>query len=492
MVDPQVVSRCARIVALVALCLAVGTATAQVPLTQISTDTFSNTTSQHATEVEPASSTQGNTIVSVFQVGRFTDGGSSDIGFSTSTNGGTTWTHGNMPGITKLEGTGPYDRASDTSVVYNTKFKLWLVETLALSNAGGAHGAAVLVSSSTDGITWNNPSTVSVVESGGFYDKPWIGCDNTATSPHYGNCYVEWDDFSQFDLIEMSTSTDGGKTWSAKKTTAGSGSGNGGLPMVQPNGNVIVAIDDPFLSSVLAFKSTNGGSSWTAPVTVAVINEHGVGGGMRALPLIAAEMDAAGTAYVVWADCSFRTNCSSNDILLSTSTDGTTWTAPARIPIDAVTSTVDHFTPGLAIKRGTSGSTAQIGITYNFFPKANCGTVCNLSVGYVASANGGATWTAPKILAKGMNPTWLPATTSGQMVGDYMTASYVGQKVHGVFSDAKAPVGTTLNEEMFTNQFGLADVAADEPQFSSANDKPVPNAHSDVPRRTKPHREDER
>ena len=84
----------------------------------------------------------------------------------------------------------------------------------------------MLVSGSTRiGITWTNPVVVSLVESGGYYDKPWIGCDNTSTSPFFGNCYVEWDDFSQFDLIQMSTSTDGGrKTWGAKKTTAGGGS----------------------------------------------------------------------------------------------------------------------------------------------------------------------------------------------------------------------------------------------------------------------------
>lgn len=490
--DIRVASKCSAILALLALLFTAGSVSAQVPLTQISTDTFSNTTSQHETEVEPASYAVGNTIVSVFQMGRFTDGGSSDIGFSTSTNGGTTWTHGNLPGITKLEGTGTYDRASDPSVTYNTKFKVWLAETLALSNTGGAHGAAVLVSSSTDGITWNNPATVSAVESGGFYDKPWIGCDNTPTSKFYGNCYVEWDDFSQFDLIEMSTSHDGGKTWSVKKTTAASDSGNGGLPMVQPNGTVIVPIDDPFLSSVLAFKSTDGGNTWSAAVSVALINEHGVAGGMRALPLIAAQMDAAGTVYVFWADCSFRASCSSNDIVFSKSSNGTTWTAPSRVPIDATTSTVDHFTPGLAIQKGTSGSTAHIGLMYYFFPKANCGTVCNLSVGYVASTNGGSTWTAAKTLAKGMNPSWLPSTTSGQMVGDFMTTSFAGTKGHSVFADAKVPVGTTLNESMETNQFGLPEIAPDEPQFSSANDKPVPHAHSDVPRRTKPHREDQR
>lgn len=486
---------CAKYLAalsLTALLLAATSATAQVSLTQISNDTFTNTTSQHETEVEPASFSVGKTIVTTFQMGRFTDGGASDIGFSTSTDGGTTWTHGNLPGITKVEGTGTYDRASDTSVTYNAKFKLWLVETLALSNSGGAHGAAVLVSSSTDGITWNNPSTVSIVEAGGFYDKPWIGCDNTPSSAFYGNCYVEWDDFSQSDLIEMSTSTDGGKTWSLKKTTGGSAIGNGGLPMVQPNGTVIVPIDDAFLSSVQAFKSTNGGSTWSTAVSVSSIDEHSVAGGMRALPLIAAQMDASGKVYVVWADCRFRTNCAENDIVMSTSIDGTSWTSPARIPIDPVTSTVDHFTPGFAILKGTSGSTAHLALTYNFFPKANCTSACSLSVGYIESLNGGTTWTKPHTLATGMNPNWLPSTTSGQMVGDYMTVALpAALKTHGVFATATAPVGSALNEPMDTNQMGLPAASPDEPQFSSANDKPVPNAHSQV-HRTQPHREDER
>ena len=467
------------------------TAPAQVPITQISNDTFKNTSSQHETEVEPSSFSAGSTIVSAFQVGRFTDGGASDIGFATSTDGGTTWTHGNLPGITNVEGTGKYDRASDTSVSYNLKYQTWIVETLALSNSGGVHGAAVLVNGSKDGITWSNAVTVSVVESGGYYDKPWIGCDNTSTSPHYGNCYIEWDDFALGDLIEMSTSTDGGKTWSAKQTTTGSASGTGGIPLVQPNGTVIVPGDDPFLSSVQAFKSTDGGKTWSAPVFVASINEHSVSGGMRALPLIGAQIDAGGKVYVVWADCSFRTNCASNDIVMSTSTNGTTWTAPARIPVDPVKSAIDHFTPGLGIEPGTSGSSAHLALTFDGLLQANCSTNCNLGVGYISSPNGGASWTPPKILSKGINPNWLASTSSGQMLGDYNGASYPGTKAHAVFATAKAPVSGTFNEPMDTNAAGLPLYSSDEPLFSSAKDKPVPNAHSQV-RRTKPHRDDQR
>ena len=84
------------------LVLVSGAALANVPVTQVSSDPFTNSTSQHRTEVEPDTFVFGNTIVSAFQVGRFFDGGASDIGFATSTNGGSTWIRGFLPGITKF------------------------------------------------------------------------------------------------------------------------------------------------------------------------------------------------------------------------------------------------------------------------------------------------------------------------------------------------------------------------------------------------------
>src|SRR3954453_4388959 len=93
--------------------VAAGVGLANVLLTPVSSDPFTNTTSQHRTEVEPDTFASGRTVVSAFQVGRFFDGGGSAIGFATSTDGGTTWTKGFLPGVTKFQGGGLFDRASD-------------------------------------------------------------------------------------------------------------------------------------------------------------------------------------------------------------------------------------------------------------------------------------------------------------------------------------------------------------------------------------------
>src|ERR687888_56166 len=99
-----------------ALLLALATA-AVVTLIQLSTDPFTNTTSQHQTEVEPDSFAAGSTIVAVTQVGRFTNGGASDIGFATSVNGGGSWMSGFLTGITPFTNPpGSFARVSDPSV----------------------------------------------------------------------------------------------------------------------------------------------------------------------------------------------------------------------------------------------------------------------------------------------------------------------------------------------------------------------------------------
>ncbi len=442
---------------LAAVLFAAPAAYANVALTQISSDTFTNSTSQHGTQVEPDTFSFGSTIVMAAQTGRFTDGGASDIAFATSTNNGATWSGGNLPGITKFAG-GGFDRVSDAAVAYDPRHNVWMVSSLALSQAGGIHGAAVLTSRSTDGgHTWSNPVTTAT---GGDLDKNWIACDTTATSPFYGNCYSQWDDHGNGNRIKMSRSTDGGLTWGAALNTGSNATGIGGQPVVQPNGTVVVPMASATETSIRAFRSTNGGASWTTPVTIASVGAHTVPGGLRSGPLPSAEVDAAGRVYVVWQDSRFRGGAR-DDIVMSTSTDGASWSGVVRLPIDPTSSTVDHFIPGIAVDRATSGGSAHLAVTYYYYPTSSCSaSTCQLDVGFVSSTNGGSSWSAATQLTGPLTLSWLAATTQGRMVGDYISTSFDATGLaHGVFATATAPSGSTFHEAIATPSSGLSAVA---------------------------------
>jgi hypothetical protein len=430
----------------------VAAAAAEAAVLPISSDPFTqatcraSSTTNHQTEVEPDTFASGSTIVSAFQVGRIFDGGACAIGFSTSTNNGASWTSGLLPGITKYSGGGPNDRATDASVAYDARHDVWLVSTLTLLEAGGVHGNAVVTSRSIDGgLTWGAPFTTAT---GGDLDKNWIVCDNTATSPFYGHCYTQWDDHGAGNRLEMSTSTDGGITWSAPATN--NAGVIGGQPVVRPNGTVIVPTANANETAIGAFNSTNGGASWSAVTTIATIRHHTVAGGLREGPLPSAEIDGAGTVYVAWADCRFRKACRTNDIVISHSLNatGTSWSAVARVPIDGTSSRIDHFIPGLAVNKVTSGSSAQLGLTYYFYPSGST----QLGVGFISSANAGSTWSAPQTIASGMPSTWAATTSQGRMVGDYISTSYGSDNLaHGVFATASAPTSATSCSAVLDN-----------------------------------------
>jgi len=458
--------------------LLVGSAQAQFTLKQVSIDRFANTDSVHKTEVEPASFSWGSTIVFTYHVARRPGSigwGSADVGFSTSTDGGKTWTYGYLPGLTKNYKAGTYGAAADPSVAYDAKHGQWLISTLPLFGLNGNAGTIgdVAVSRSTDGIHWGNPITIDKTH---LDDKNWTVCDNTTTSPYYGNCYTEWDQAYGTGDVLMSVSSDGGLTWGPGLPSSDHAGGLGGQPLVQPNGTVIV----PFSAgNVYSFSSTNGGQSWDKSVLVGTVDSHGDAGGIRNPNLPSAEIDATGNVYVVWSDCRFRKSCAENDVVMSTSADGNKWTAPVRIPIDAITSTVDHFIPGIGIDHNTAGASANITVIYYYYPVSNCTTAnCQLDVGFVNSTDGGSTWTAGVKLAGPMQLAWLPISDNGYMVADYIHASYSNGSPFGVFAVAKAPSGAVLNEAMYTTAQPLTP-GPGVPRLSAQNDRPVPNAKSD-------------
>ena len=436
-----------------ALAVAASVYGGSVIATPISSDPYTNASSQHRTQLEPDSFGYGNTVVATFQTGRFFDGGSSNIGWATTTNAGRTWTTGMLPGTTIFEN-GPWARISDPAVAYDPAHNVWMISTLAIN--ANVSGAAILTSRSTDGgLTWGQPVTTST-SSGSFYDKNWITCDTWPLSPYYGRCYQEWDD----PTFYMSTSTDGGLTWGPKRTPGGTGVG--GQPVVQPDGTVVVPYEGG--AGIRAFRSENGGDTWLPSVAVASVSEHGVAGNLRTSPLPSAEVAGDGKVYVAWQDCGFRSGCTSNDIVYSTSMDGVAWTQKARVPIDPTNSTVDHFIPGFAVDRSTSGASTRLALGYYYYPVASCSSsTCQLTVGFVSSNDAGATWTQARKVAGPIRLQDIASTNQGVMVGDYMSTSFAGDNyAFPIFAVAKPKTGAIFDERAYSARF---DVTA--PSFQS-------------------------
>src|SRR5690349_14635355 len=140
-------------VATAVLLFSSSTAFANVALTQVSSDPFTDTQAQHHTQVEPDTFSFGNTIVSAFQQGRVFGGGAPDTGLATSTAGGAPSTRRSRRGSTTNVG-GPYGQASDAAVAFDARHTVWLISSLGISG----NAVDVLPSRSTNGgRTWSNP-----------------------------------------------------------------------------------------------------------------------------------------------------------------------------------------------------------------------------------------------------------------------------------------------------------------------------------------------
>jgi BNR repeat-like domain len=443
--------RAALMLAVAVVLVSAAGAQANVALTQVSADPYTNPTSQHATEEEPDTFADHGTVVAAFQVGRFFNGGASDIGVARSGDGGSTW---GAPGFlhdtfNSGNAASPYERVSDASVAYDAAHRVWLVSSIPL--LPNTSVPTVLVNRSTDdGRTWGAAiSMPPPVSNSVDLDKNWTVCDNHPSSPFVGHCYTELDNFGDGDLELVSTSTDGGLTWSAPIRTDGNDKGLGGQPVVQPDGRVIIPFES-LNGTVSSFFSDDGGASWSKGFTVSHIRFHRNTGGLRTSPLPTAEIAADGRAFIAWEDCRFRKKCTANDIVFSSSTDGVNWSDAARVPIDDVTSGADHFIPGLAVDPTTSGSTTKLALTYYFYPDTTCTGGCQLEVGYISSPDAGAHWGAPTQLAGPMTLDQIAQTSQGPMVGDYISTSFSGGLAATVFAVGKPATTAAFDEAMYS------------------------------------------
>ena len=417
----------------------------EVVARQLSRDPYRIPDGQHQTQVEPDSFSWGRTVVVTFQSGRIASGGAANIGWATTRDAGRTWRSGFLPQLTLFSTpAGTMDIASDPVVAYDALHGTWLIATL-----GRTPDAFELnVSRSVDGLRWSAPVLVERETDSGL-DKEWIVCDNWSSSRFRGHCYVSYLD-SATDRIVTKTSTDGGLTWTgptASPATPEDAIVNGAQPIVRPDGTLVVlyavfAGEVLLADQIAAIRSTDGGATFGDPIRVSSLLYEDPGG-LRAPPLPSVDVDRGGRVYVAWSDCRFRDDCVPNDIVYATSGNGVVWSETKRVPIERRTADIDHFVPGIAVQPSTSGNRARIAVAYHSVPHScsfasYCGS--GVGVGLIESRNGGKTWGKPdRLNAISMDLLWLPDTSLGRMLADYISVSWSGGKAIAVFALADEP-----------------------------------------------------
>jgi hypothetical protein len=396
---------------------------------RIHRDRHANAESQHESEVEPDSQTVGQTTVAVFQVGRNRTGGAASIGFSTSKDGGRTWREGLLPGLTtNTTPRGSSTRASDPVVAYDAAHGVWLANTLAIA----ADATRLTIHRSADGLSWSGPIDAAVSRTQNLaYDKNWLTCDNGSASPFRGRCYLAYTLIGEReDDLAVQRSDDGGRTWSQPVTAHMPVTGV--IPVVRPDGMVLFVFWSG-RTGMVAVPSTDGGVTLGPAVVISDLQTHDAKP-FRAPPLVAADVDTSGRAMAVWQDCRFRPACTANDVVFSRSTDGTTWSPPVR-----VTSGRNVVVPTIGVEPGTG----RLAIAYYVIQP-------NGVDAELVTSTDGVRWSAPQRLnSRRMPLAWLPDTTLGRMLADYIGVSWSRGRPLVVYALASPPKNGEFRQAIY-------------------------------------------
>jgi hypothetical protein len=376
-----------------------------------------------------------------------------------STDGGVTWTSQN-------EGPGGFRNKGDPAAVIN------LSGHFIVGYITSQRGQGVSISTDT-GASWSHVTVATVPDTMfDLLDKNHLTVDNVASSPYQGNLYSAWTEFidggPNEDQVVISTSSDGGSTWSTPEDISsglGAGSHNQGVNIqTGPNGEVYAtwAVYDIWPADEVAIgftSSMDGGASWAAESRIltsilgirstTLPNENSRA---NSYPTMAVDVSGGprnGWIYIFWTNQGVPgVNSGDADIYMIRSTDGgASWSTPVRVNDDATTNA--QWFPWATCNPTT-------GDLYVIFYDRRDDPGDLLTTAYVAcSSDGGSTWDNFRVGDAQFTPGTIPGFMYNYM-GDYLGIAARGCHVYPHWSDDRSGVFTAYVSPLFVDNEGPA------------------------------------
>jgi hypothetical protein len=190
------------------------------------------------------------------------------LGVNYTFDGGNTWQESHLP---MKQG---WDAMTDPAVTFDNFGNAFLVgEPLKfnrdeIGTSKDLTGLGMVVYRSRNGgVSWENPIQLTTDTQD---DKQWVACDNSHSSPFYGNIYIAWGASSP---LRFARSTNHGDTWTGKGNEP-PGSSLVSLSFapemsVSPNGTLHILWHNDASSEIRYLRSTDGGNTFE-PMTIVV------------------------------------------------------------------------------------------------------------------------------------------------------------------------------------------------------------------------------
>jgi len=370
-------------------------------------------------------------------------------GFSSSTDGGATWSDHGALGPTSFGDPSIFWRRTDgkfyIGAIHSSGMGLW--------DLGANCTSATFVA---------NPHV------GGGDDKELFAVDNNPASPFYGRMYMAWTDFSAGARI-FEVHSDNGTSWSAPVALSGAGVDvQGAWPAVAPNGSdVYVAWVrwNPYSTGPIDIevsRSTNGGGSWalvTNPMTGQVnprasgptssCGRPALNGNIRYLPSPEIAVGPDGALHVVYTydPDGFNTGDVVNAYYRRSTNNGTSW--GTEVPLNTV-GTNDQFFPSLSVGANNI-------VSASWYDRRLDGG--NLRVRYFqrSSFDGGVSFGTDMEVTDADSPVVLDPNLATCYHGDYDTQIQTPSAAFMIWADDRGTEGGGNNPDAWTDSVALSD-----------------------------------